>query len=232
MPRGAVIVATVSLAALTALATAWVWSYVESAENTRHRLASPSRAVIKVLEAHAAALREKPRHSQTASDLQQLEAQIALRKARASRTTPSHWLRVPASTDGHCFVASSRGRVYFLRLLPRITRLSAASTPRDVPKLAEQWIGEWRDWSPPRSIRGERVAVTGADWVLIERSVAVPFWLLCLPPALVLLGSLFVLRRARAALRENRCLKCGYDLRASPDRCPECGTRRTAEAVP
>jgi hypothetical protein len=54
-------------------------------------------------------------------------------------------------------------------------------------------------------------------------AAGVPLWLptaLCLAlPSLLLFGRLSRLRRERLGL----CVSCGYDVRSTPDRCPECG---------
>jgi hypothetical protein len=55
------------------------------------------------------------------------------------------------------------------------------------------------------------------------RSIYFPHWFLALLfailPALYLRGRL----RSHRRVREGCCPVCGYDLRATPDRCPECG---------
>jgi hypothetical protein len=51
--------------------------------------------------------------------------------------------------------------------------------------------------------------------------VGVPIWSLALASAFLPAGRL--VRRSRYH-RPGRCRSCGYDLRATPDRCPECGT--------
>jgi hypothetical protein len=55
--------------------------------------------------------------------------------------------------------------------------------------------------------------------------VVVPHWLLALIFAILPARRLYTRARRRAALRRglNQCVGCGYDLRATPDRCPECG---------
>ena len=59
--------------------------------------------------------------------------------------------------------------------------------------------------------------------MLGAKIVIVPFWLLIVvfgvPPML------WIIKRMRRNSEDRyRCHTCGYDLRATPDRCPECGT--------
>lgn len=51
---------------------------------------------------------------------------------------------------------------------------------------------------------------------------SVPLWLFAVPFAFV--PTLLIRRRLRRRAPILACSHCGYDLRATPDRCPECGT--------
>jgi hypothetical protein len=54
------------------------------------------------------------------------------------------------------------------------------------------------------------------------------FATLCALPASWLGLRLFARLRRRTARRTGHCPTCGYDLRASPEQCPECGAARVA----
>ena len=72
------------------------------------------------------------------------------------------------------------------------------------------------------------VTLTGADSdaTYLRTDVVIPHWLLALATAL-LPGRLLIRYgryRYRKSFRPGVCRSCGYDIRATPDRCPECGT--------
>jgi hypothetical protein len=62
------------------------------------------------------------------------------------------------------------------------------------------------------------------------RAVAVPHWFLCILFAAVPVIASARSRARRLSQAQGFCSACGYDLRVTPLRCPECGTVPTQEA--
>ena len=66
-----------------------------------------------------------------------------------------------------------------------------------------------------------------APWLMVMpfHSYVMPLWPIALLSALM--PARAALRHTRGLIRRRRgcCASCGYDLRASPQRCPECGAR-------
>jgi hypothetical protein len=69
--------------------------------------------------------------------------------------------------------------------------------------------------------------------LLIQRTraavILVPHWFILGLIAIFPVRAALRRRRMARWKREGRCVQCGYDLRASPQRCPECGQVATAE---
>jgi hypothetical protein len=73
--------------------------------------------------------------------------------------------------------------------------------------------------------RGYWGMVPDSDRTAYRCDIAIPlYWLLLLAVPLPALHLLFRLWRADAG--RHLCPRCGYDLRGTPERCPECGLTR------
>ena len=77
--------------------------------------------------------------------------------------------------------------------------------------------GEWsfagfrREWSGPHPRFGENVSYT------------IPYWFLAATTGVAPAVTSRRLLASRTRARRGHCPSCGYDLRATPERCPECG---------
>jgi hypothetical protein len=63
------------------------------------------------------------------------------------------------------------------------------------------------------------------------QAIAIPYWFIVL---LTAIGPVTVWRHRRRQLRRRQvgqCPGCGYDLRATPDHCPECGWKSSVPAA-
>ena len=124
-------------------------------------------------------------------------------------------------------VRSSRGGVSVgsgssLELFVRASSMREGLYARhDAPPPAESQ-GQWARWGFGHT------HVDLGNQAFVTRSVRVPYWFLTLlaAGACALLGW----RRYRTRYGAGRCRTCGYDLRETKERCPECGTGVPREA--
>ena len=126
---------------------------------------------------------------------------------------------------------TAEGVEYFLRYNSvgpagfRMKRLTGEPSRRqrqdnDNPWLA--WLGYSADSGRAvKLVPGGRGQFT-SRWAVVE----VPYWLLALLSSAPLLHKVKVGWPRRANEGEGVCASCGYDLRASGERCPACGTAK------
>jgi len=67
------------------------------------------------------------------------------------------------------------------------------------------------------------VSLSGrAPYDLVEVGLFLPYWLAAVVSLIAAVVCFHYVRRRDVA--PGSCPRCGYDLRATPERCPECGT--------
>ena len=81
--------------------------------------------------------------------------------------------------------------------------------------------GFWRRLGFSAAAREFWVTESVIEW----KVVTFPCWVVLPPLAAPSALTLLAARKRRRRSRASQCASCGYDLRATPDRCPECGSQ-------
>lgn len=151
------------------------------------------------------------------------------------------------------FLASDRGEIQLVRQIDGRTADSRGAPPKlgefhfkDVSgnSVGRQWQASnltaqitLIDKVPRRfgfALVNERFGFPDDNQPLVTASIfllVVPYWFGALFVTIPIALCLRRLKRLRRLARVGYCQKCGYDLRATPDRCPECGMVTTAQQI-
>lgn len=102
---------------------------------------------------------------------------------------------------------------------------NTAGDPIDSRSRAEYWRrpasgGDWREFAIHSRIGFGFVPASGSG--LPSGSSLIPYWFPTTLAAVLPLA--WIVRHRLRRPYSGRCATCGYDLRATPGRCPECGT--------
>jgi hypothetical protein len=100
---------------------------------------------------------------------------------------------------------------------------------------AERWSSPGAYFHPGYWIQKLKFGPLSSGYVKNICNISVPFWIAAILCAVA--PATWLRRRLRAQVRDDtpRCPGCGYDLRATPERCPECGAHappRTLNGIP
>jgi len=96
-----------------------------------------------------------------------------------------------------------------------------------------RWFQHGSFWQAAISAQPRWYTRLGFDYAsfgMVLWLVQLPYWFLLLVFAALLIR--IVCRARRRRLHSEACVACGYDLRATPHRCPECGTVVRGMGVP
>jgi hypothetical protein len=118
---------------------------------------------------------------------------------------------------------------------PEVTGFFGSRSAKSDPLAAVRWHGFYFDHrestSPMLISNGEQFDIPVEGTATVRTwFVSIPLWPLVLALLLSPAVSFRTWHKRRRLARSGSCTRCGYDLRATPDRCPECGMVPAASA--
>jgi hypothetical protein len=126
-------------------------------------------------------------------------------------------------------IVSRRGRIFYRRIIFVAPRFR--TNPQVAIKYPPQWYRESRPATDPTGLVGKHLL--GFSYAVLPvpgvgMTTGGSDWFISVPHGFIVLLAGFsgwwIRRRMRKRGGAGTCQCCGYDLRATPERCPECGT--------